>query len=118
MTPSSACARRNGSDRPAGLWRFTIETQQNVDRSLTGLGFRWQENTTMSTGGETTMTDRTQSTDSRKNSGGAGEAAHIDRPATAPAHYLGVPAEVWMGVFRQSRSRRKNGPGGAPAGRA
>ncbi len=61
------------------------------------------------------MTDRTQSNDSRENSGGAGEPAHIDRPATAPAHYLGVPAEVWMGVFRRPRSRGKSEPSAARA---
>lgn len=57
--------------------------------------------------------DRTQSSDSPGNSGGAAKAAHIDRPATAPAHYLGVPAEVWMAVFRHPRSRGKSGPGRA-----
>jgi hypothetical protein len=52
------------------------------------------------------MTDRTQSNES---SGRAGQAARAERPATAPAHYLGVPAEVWMGVFRHPRSRGKSG---------
>jgi hypothetical protein len=61
------------------------------------------------------MTDRTQSSDSHENSGGTGGQAHIDRPATAPAHYLGVPAEVWLGVFRHPRSRGKSGPSGARA---
>lgn len=51
------------------------------------------------------MTDRTQPNDTPKNSGGAGERARINRPATAPAHYLGVPAEVWMTVFRHPRAR-------------
>jgi hypothetical protein len=51
------------------------------------------------------MTDRTPPNDTPKNSGDAVERARIDRPATAPAHYLGVPAEVWMTVFRHPRSR-------------
>jgi hypothetical protein len=58
------------------------------------------------------MTDRTQSNES---SGRAGQAARAKRPATAPAHYLGVPAEVWMGVFRNPSSRGKSGSSAAQA---
>jgi hypothetical protein len=54
------------------------------------------------------MTDRTRLDDTRKNSGDAANGARVDRPATAPAHYLGVPAEVWMTVFRHPRARGKS----------
>jgi hypothetical protein len=64
------------------------------------------------------MTDRTQPYDSPENSGGATRSARTHRPATAPAHYLGVPAEVWMAVFRRPRPDGKNAPARADDRRA
>jgi hypothetical protein len=33
------------------------------------------------------------------------DAEQLKRPSTAPAYYLARPAEVWMAVFRRSRSK-------------
>jgi hypothetical protein len=30
-------------------------------------------------------------------------ATHVDRPATAPAYYLGRPASVWLAAFRRTK---------------
>jgi hypothetical protein len=48
------------------------------------------------------MTDQAHFKNSRPT-----QAELINRPATTPAYYHGIPATVWLRIFRNPKSRRK-----------